>query len=192
MSKLTAKQERFVEQYLIEPNATQAAIRAGYSAKTAESIGHENLRKPKISEKLEKARAERAERCALSADWVVEELHKLASSNMGDYMKPTPEGTPHLDFSGLTRDQTGVISQVKVSSDGTITFRLHDRRAALVDLGRHLGIFDLKARKPKKVKIEVAQIREKVLRALARLADARKEESGGRVDDPGGAGGVPA
>jgi phage terminase small subunit len=83
-------------------SARKAAIRAGYSAKTAEAIGHENLRKPKISEKLEKARAERAERCALSADWVVEELRKLASSNMGDYMKPTPEGNPRLDFSGLT------------------------------------------------------------------------------------------
>jgi phage terminase small subunit len=128
--KLTTRQERFVEEYLIEPNATKAAIRAGYSAKTAESIGHENLRKPKISEKLEKARAERAERCALSADWVVEELRKLASSNMGDYMKPTPEGNPRLDFSDLTRDQTGVISHVKLSRDGTITFRLHDRRAS--------------------------------------------------------------
>jgi phage terminase large subunit-like protein len=60
------RQERFVKEYLIEPNATKAAIRAGYSTKTAEAIGHENLRKPKISEKLEKARAERAERCALS------------------------------------------------------------------------------------------------------------------------------
>jgi phage terminase small subunit len=71
---------------------TQAAIRAGYSAKTAEAIGHENLRKPKIAEKLEKARAERAERCALSADWVVEELRKIADANMLDYMKSTPQG----------------------------------------------------------------------------------------------------
>ena len=51
-------------------------------------------------------------------------------------------------------------------------------------------MFDQKARKPTKVKVEIAQIRERVLRALARLADAREEEGGGRVDDPGGAGGV--
>jgi phage terminase small subunit len=105
MSKLTAKQERFVEQYLIEPNAKQAAIRAGYSAKTAQSIGYENLRKPQVSEKLEKDRAERAERCALSADWVVEELHKLASSNMADYLKPTPEGKVRYSFPLSSRVQ---------------------------------------------------------------------------------------
>jgi hypothetical protein len=80
--------------------ATKAAIRAGYSAKTADSIGHENLRKPKISEKLKKARAERAERCALSADWVVEELRKIGFANMLDYMKSTTHGDPYRDFFG--------------------------------------------------------------------------------------------
>ncbi|MFR7383035.1 MAG: terminase small subunit, partial [[Clostridium] leptum] len=48
MAKLTAKQQRFVDEYLIDLNATQAAIRAGYSEKTAFSIGTENLRKPLI------------------------------------------------------------------------------------------------------------------------------------------------
>ena len=66
MAKLTAKQERFVEQYLIEPNATQAAIRAGYSAKTAREIGPQNLKKLVIAAAIEKARAKRAEGRGLS------------------------------------------------------------------------------------------------------------------------------
>ena len=65
--KLTPKQVRFVQEYLIDPNAAQAAIRAGYSAKTARVIGHENLTKPDIAAAIEKAMAERAERTRLSA-----------------------------------------------------------------------------------------------------------------------------
>ena len=57
---------------LIEPNAKQAAIRAGYSAKTAAEIGHENLIKPHVAAEIEKARAKRAERTELTADWVVD------------------------------------------------------------------------------------------------------------------------
>jgi hypothetical protein len=58
----------------IEPNAAQAAIRAGYSAKTARFIGAENLTKPNIAASLEKARDKRAERTELTADWVIDEL----------------------------------------------------------------------------------------------------------------------
>ncbi len=46
---MSVKQQRFVEEYLVDHNATQAAIRAGYSPKTAYSIGHENLKKPEIA-----------------------------------------------------------------------------------------------------------------------------------------------
>jgi phage terminase small subunit len=87
--KLTLKQERFVQEYLIEPNAVQAAIRAGYSAKTAREIGRKNLTKVDIAAALEKARAKRAERTELKADWVVDELRKIAGANLADYMKST-------------------------------------------------------------------------------------------------------
>ena len=70
-------------------NATQAAIRAGYSAKTAAVIGHENLIKPNVAAEIEKARTKRAERCEVTADWVVDELRKIAGAKMADYMKST-------------------------------------------------------------------------------------------------------
>ena len=79
-------------------------------------IGHENLIKPNVAAEIAKARAKRSERAELTADWVVDELRKLAGSNMADYMKSTPEGRIVLDFSGLTRDQMAALSQVKVSA----------------------------------------------------------------------------
>ncbi len=71
MNKLTAKQERFVAEYLIDLNATQAAIRAGYSEKTASETGYENLRKPQIAEAVQKALAERSERTEITQDYVL-------------------------------------------------------------------------------------------------------------------------
>lgn len=77
MAKLTAKQEMFCHEYLIDLNATQAAIRAGYSKKTAYIIGHENLRKPKISEFITKAKAKRIEKVTIDANWVLEKAVNL-------------------------------------------------------------------------------------------------------------------
>ncbi len=71
---LTPKQQRFVEEYLIDLNATQAAIRAGYSKKTAKSIGQENLTKPYIAAVIDAAKAERSIRTEISQDWVLERL----------------------------------------------------------------------------------------------------------------------
>jgi phage terminase small subunit len=78
MTNLTPKQERFVEEYLIDLNATQAAIRAGYSQRTARSIGEENLRKPEISEAIQAAKAERSERTHITQDRVLQELARVA------------------------------------------------------------------------------------------------------------------
>lgn len=66
MSQLTAKQQRFCDEYLIDMNITQAAIRAGYSKKTAYAIGQENLKKPMVKEYIEKRMAEK--KAALIAD----------------------------------------------------------------------------------------------------------------------------
>lgn len=82
MSKLTAKQSRFVEEYLIDLNATQAAIRAGYSAKRADSIGHENLRKPDISQAVQAAMAERGKRAGITQDQVLEDVEAIKRDAM--------------------------------------------------------------------------------------------------------------
>ena len=74
MNKLTAKQKRFVEEYLVDLNATQAAIRAGYSEKTAEQGAAQLLRNIKVAVAIQTAQAERSERTQLTVDMVVERL----------------------------------------------------------------------------------------------------------------------
>lgn len=71
MAKLTAKQQRFVDEYLKDLNATQAALRAGYSEKTAYSVGHENLKKPEIQKAIQEAQNKRSERTEVTQDFVI-------------------------------------------------------------------------------------------------------------------------
>lgn len=78
MASLTPKQQRFVEEYLIDLNATQAAIRAGYSEKTAYSVGHENLKKPEIQKAIQEAQESLSNKTQLTVDMVVNGLLKEA------------------------------------------------------------------------------------------------------------------
>lgn len=78
MPKLTDKQKRFCEEYLIDLNATQAALRAGYSKRTAYSIGDENLKKPEIQNYLSELMKKRSERTGIKADDIINELKSVA------------------------------------------------------------------------------------------------------------------
>lgn len=149
---LTAKQQCFVAEYLVDLNATQAAIRAGYSEKTAADIGCENLSKPAIQAAIAAAMEQRAQRTQVTQDFVICELMKIARANMMDYMQAGANGDPYLDFSQLTKEQAAALAEVTVDDyvEGRgensrqvkrVRFKLYDKRAALVDLGRHLGMF---------------------------------------------------
>ena len=78
MKKLTAKQKRFCEEYMKDLNATQAAIRAGYSKKTAGEIGYEHLKKPEIQAYIAKLQAETRERNKIDVDFVVRGIKEIA------------------------------------------------------------------------------------------------------------------
>ena len=78
MKKLTQKQQRFVDEYIISGNATQAAIRAGYSKKTARFVGAENLTKPNIKDELEKRNAEIKSQKTMDMQEVMERLAAIA------------------------------------------------------------------------------------------------------------------
>lgn len=78
--KLTAKQEAFIKEYLIDLNSTQAAIRAGYSPNTATEIGWENLRKPHIKVAVEEALNKRSEKLQISAEYVLQKLKDITDS----------------------------------------------------------------------------------------------------------------
>jgi phage terminase small subunit len=124
---LTPKQGAFVREYLIDLNATQAAIRAGYSSKRADAIGYENLRKPVIANAIQSAMNERAERVQRSADDVLKDIQKVKESCMSE-----------------AADQFGNIAMV-------------DAKAALKALeleGRHLKMFTDKIEHSGKVGLE--------------------------------------
>ncbi len=86
MTELTPKQERFVEEYLIDSNATAAAKRAGYSKKTAKETGYENLTKPHIAAAIESGRAVMRERCAVTVENLTDELEDARVLAMGGDM----------------------------------------------------------------------------------------------------------
>ena len=77
--KLTDKQSAFVREYLIDKNGTQAAIRAGYSKKTAGQIAEENLKKPEIKAAVQKGMEKHAERCAVTIESLTDELNEAAT-----------------------------------------------------------------------------------------------------------------
>ncbi len=136
--KLTPKQRAFVAEYLVDLCATQAAIRAGYSAKTAEWIGPRLITESHVSAAIQEAMANREKRTLVTADAVITELAKIGFANMQDYVG---ESFSVQDIQGLTRDQAAAIQEITIDGD-KIRFRLADKRAALVDIGRHLGIFE--------------------------------------------------
>ena len=149
---LTPRQQRFVEEYLVDLNATQAAIRAGYSRKTAQEQSSRLLSNVMVAAAVATAQAKRSERTEVTQDRVLTELAKLGFANMADYMVAMPGGDPYLDFSALTRDQAAALQEVTVEDylEGRggnarevkrVKFKLADKRAALVDIGRHLGMF---------------------------------------------------
>ncbi len=84
---LTDKQLRFVEEYLVDLNATQAAIRAGYSAKTAGSVGQENLTKPEIAEAISAAQLRRSQRTAITADTVLARWWEIANADPNELIQ---------------------------------------------------------------------------------------------------------
>lgn len=86
MGGLTEKQKRFVQEYLKDLNATKAAIRSGYSERTASAVGYENLRKPQIEKALAEAMQQRCERTKIDADYVLKRLVEIDQMDIADIL----------------------------------------------------------------------------------------------------------
>ncbi len=137
-AKLTPKQARFVEEYLVDLNATQAAIRTGYSVKNADKIGPELLGKTRVAQAVAEAIRARSERTEITADDVLKELALIGFANAGDYFDWGPDGVTLKAKEDLTPEQQAVVAEVsetKTENGGTIRLKLHDKRGALVDTG---------------------------------------------------------
>ena len=152
--KLTPKQMRFVDEYMIDFNATQAAIRAGYSEKTANTIGAQNLAKLSIQAEIARRQKDLQRRTEVSQERVVKELARVAFADATDYVQVetrTAEKNDGTELSyqtvtltetaELSVDQRAAIAGIKQGANG-VEVKLHDKIKALELLGRHIGMFN--------------------------------------------------
>lgn len=138
---MTDRQNRFVAEYLIDLNATQAAIRAGYSPRSAQEQGSELLSNPIVRARVDEALADRSKRTGVTQDRVIRELARVAFL---DPIKLADFDTAGIDPSAA-EDDRAAISSVKVKSGADFTereIRFVDKIKALDLLGRHLGMWD--------------------------------------------------
>lgn len=131
-TKLRDKQKRFIEEYLIDLNATQAAIRAGYSEKTAYSIGQENLKKPEVQAAIQEAQNKRSERVQISQDDVLRGLLENIEISMG---RKTVIETEISRIDGGAIVSTDIVKK---------RYEPHAVNKSLELLGKHLGMFSQK------------------------------------------------
>jgi phage terminase small subunit len=144
---MTAKQTRFVAEYLIDLNATQAAIRAGYSANTAEQQAYENLRRPEIAQTVAVGKATQLEQAHLSAARVLEEYRRDGFSDIGALLDEAGRPKPLKD---LPPDVRAAIASVKVTkknltvgdgvTEDVVELKLWDKTRALNDLEKHFAL----------------------------------------------------
>ena len=134
MSKLTEKQKKFVDEYLIDLNATQAAMRAGYSEKTARSIGQRLLTNVDIQKYMQKEQKELQERTSIRQEDVLRELATIGFAKITDFVGI---------YNGyvIPKDKIGAVASIEAGKDG-VKIRLNSKLDALEKIGRHLGMFD--------------------------------------------------
>lgn len=152
--KLTPKQERFIQEYLVDLNATQAAIRAGYSEKSAERIGFELLKKSLVSQAIAKAQAKTANRLEITRERWVAELARIFFADMKDYVDIDPDtgGIRARGYDDMPDGGGKVVASIKekrsIKEDSSgndsiiysqFEFKLHDKLKAGELLGKHLG-----------------------------------------------------
>lgn len=145
MARMTEKQKRFVEEYLIDLNATQAAIRAGYSPNTAEQAASRMLSFVKVQDAIEKALAERSRRTGINQDRVINELAKIAFAKITDIVNSDCEILPDADEADLAAIESVKVKTIPTKSGETGVERevkLSSKLKALELLGKHLGMWN--------------------------------------------------
>ena len=149
--KLTPKQKKFVGEYLIDLNATQAAIRAGYSEKTARQIASEYLSKPNIQAEIQRRQAKYQSKLEITQEKILQELAAIAFANGSDYAKVVNAGLlPSVVMtptSELPPEKLPAIAGIKANQYG-VEVKLHDKVRALELLGKYLGTFEGGAAQP--------------------------------------------
>lgn len=146
---LNNKQKSFVREYLVDLNATQAAIRAKYSKKSAYSIGEENMRKPEIAKSIQAEMDKRGKRTEITADKVLQELAKLGFADIRNVFNENGQLLPvHMlppevaaSISSIEVVTTRIPGSDPVEVEHTSKIKFWDKRGSLELLGKHLKLF---------------------------------------------------
>lgn len=148
MTTLRPKHRRFIDQYLVDLNATQAAVRAGYAkGKTARTQGARLMANVGIKAEIARRQQCAAERLEITHDAVLGELAKIGFANVADFMRPDSRGRMQIDLRGVERAKLAGLTGVSIrvgSSRGRNANQVKltlQKREALVALGQHLGLF---------------------------------------------------
>lgn len=139
--KLTAKQRKFCEEYLVDRNGTQSAIRAGYSKATAQQIATENLSKPLIRQYLQGLLDQQGLDTKVLQKDVIEGLIAISSSRIADLLTVKDGKVTIKNSSEWPENAHRSVESVRVSKDGSIMLKMHSKPTALKMLGDHLGLF---------------------------------------------------
>ena len=147
---LTLLQERFVSQYLIDGNGTQAAIRAGLTGNPMRA-GIRMMKNREVARKIERERAAAASRLSITADRVKNELAAIAFANIADVADWGPEGVTLKDKKALSLPDGAAIaklSSARVEKTGAVRtqVKMHSKQQALDALAKHLGLYGRGAR----------------------------------------------
>ncbi len=147
VGKLTILQKRFAEEYLVDLNAKQAILRAGYNVKesNADRLGARTLQSPAVQEYIGELTAERSKRTQITADRVLEEIAKVAFVNIADFVDDEGRMLPP---GNIDRDNMATVQEIteKVMGSDELPiverrYKLNDKMNALEKLGKHLKLF---------------------------------------------------
>ncbi|WP_432467093.1 terminase small subunit [Enterobacter roggenkampii] len=144
MAKLTDKQELFAREYLKDLNATQAAIRAGYSEKTAKEVGYENLTKPHVLELVAELKAQRVEQTGIDAAYVLRRLTEIDQMDVLDILLANGELKPIKDWPKVWRTTLSGMDVVEMASADSAALlkkiKWPDKVKNLELLGKHVNV----------------------------------------------------
>jgi phage terminase small subunit len=151
---LTAKQELFVQRYVVHWSATKAAREAGYSETGASQIGYALLQRPKIKRRIRFAKQELFDRSEVDRDWLLERMRRMVDTDMRDVAEWGPEtserrakdgalivsaGVQLIPSDDLTRNASYSVMEIGNTKEG-VKIKLHDKRAVMMDMAKMLGL----------------------------------------------------
>jgi len=185
---LNDRQSRFVDEYLVDSNATQAAIRAGYSEKTANPMAARLLANVSIEREIEAKRKRLQIKTEVKSEQVIQEYARIAFSNTSDYLTYDEDGVYLIPSSKLSKAHTAAIKGIRFKrtssydKDGeclkvfdNVELLFHDKIAALAALAKHLGIQGVDKHE---IDMNVTDnTRDEFTRRIARLAERQTTES---------------